>query len=98
MANVKQYAMLRAMQDEEYQEVHEVIEYMNEKQEQFTSTMERKQKLMGEVLEFRERKTKKLESWMTGSRRRIAGKEDTGLCVSAPADESPGEYRGGGRE
>ena len=54
VANPKQYAMMRAMQDEEYRELHEVIEYMNERQERLTSTMERKQQLMGEVPEIRE--------------------------------------------
>ena len=33
VANVKQYAMMRAMQNEEYQVLHQVIEYMNERQE-----------------------------------------------------------------
>ena len=30
MANMKQYAVMRAKQDEEYQELHEAIKYMNE--------------------------------------------------------------------
>ena len=46
---MKQYAMMRAMQDDEYQELHEVIEHMNEWQEKFMSTTERKQKFVGEV-------------------------------------------------
>ena len=54
VAHVKQYAMIRAMQDEEYHELHEAIECMNEKQEKPMSTMDRKQKLIGEVPEFRE--------------------------------------------
>ena len=70
VANVKQYAMMRAMQNEEYQEPHEVIEYMNERQEKLVSTMERQQKLMGEVLELRDKCANKLGSWTTGSRRR----------------------------
>ena len=49
VASMKQYAMMRAMQNEEYQELHEVIEYMNERQEKLMSTMERKQKLIGDV-------------------------------------------------
>ena len=31
VANVKHYAMMRAIQDEEYQELHEIIECMNER-------------------------------------------------------------------
>ena len=42
------------MQDEEYQKFHEVIEFMNERQERVMSTMKRKQKLMEEVPELRE--------------------------------------------
>ena len=54
LANVNQYAMMRAKQHEEYQELHEVIEYMNERQEErVMSTMQRKQKLIGEVPELR---------------------------------------------
>ena len=45
---------MRAMQDEEYQELHEINEYMNERQAKLTSTMERNQKLMGEVVQLRE--------------------------------------------
>ena len=36
------------------QELHEVIEYMNERQGKLMSMMERNQKLIGEVTEFRE--------------------------------------------
>ena len=46
VANVKQYAVMRAMQNEEYQELHEVIEYMDEWQGKLLATMERKQKLV----------------------------------------------------
>ena len=49
VANVKHYAMMRAIQDEEYQELHEIIECMNERRERLMSTMKRKQKLMGDV-------------------------------------------------
>ena len=31
MANVKLYAVMRTMRDEEYQELHEAIEHMSEK-------------------------------------------------------------------
>ena len=55
VANVKQYAMMRAMQHEEYQELHEAIEYMNERQGKLMSTMERRQMLMGEVPELRDK-------------------------------------------
>ena len=41
VANVKQHAMMRAMKNEEYQELHEVIEYMNEWQGKLLATMER---------------------------------------------------------
>ena len=51
---MKQQAIMRAMQDEECQELHEVIEFMTERQERLMSTMKRKQKLMGEVLDLRE--------------------------------------------
>ena len=54
VANVRQYAMLREREDEEYHELHEVIEYMNERQEKLLFTMERKQKLVGEVPELRD--------------------------------------------
>ena len=46
VTNVSRYAVKRAKQDEEYQELHEAIEYMNERQGQLLSMMERKQKLM----------------------------------------------------
>ena len=53
VANAKQYAMMRAMQDDEHQELHEVVEDMNDRQERLTSTMVRKQQLAGEVPEIR---------------------------------------------
>ena len=37
------------MQDEKFQELHEVIEYLNERQGKLVSTMERTQMLMGQV-------------------------------------------------
>ena len=44
VANVRQHAMMRAIQDEEYQELH-IIEYMNERQwKELISAMNRKQK------------------------------------------------------
>ena len=43
---MKQYAVMRAKQDEEYQELHEAIEYMNERQGMLLALMEGKQKLM----------------------------------------------------
>ena len=46
VANVKQYALMLAVQDEEYQELHGAIEYINERQEKLVAMMERKQKLM----------------------------------------------------
>ena len=54
VANVKQYAIMRAIQDEEFQELHEIIEYKNDRQERLLSTLKREQKLMGDVLELRE--------------------------------------------
>ena len=54
-ANVKQYAMMRAVPEKERQELHEAIQYMNESQERLLSTIKRKQKLMGEIPELREK-------------------------------------------
>ena len=54
-ANMKQFAMVRALQDEEYREVHEAIEHMNERQEELMFLIERKQKLKGEVPELMEK-------------------------------------------
>ena len=48
-ANVKLHATMRARQDEEHQELHEIIEFVNETRERLMSTMKRKRKLMGEV-------------------------------------------------
>ena len=45
---------MRAMRDEECKELHEVIEFMTVRQERLMSTMKRKQKLMGAVLDLRE--------------------------------------------
>ena len=46
VANLKQCAFMRAMQDEEYQELHQSIGHMNEMQGKFLAMMERKQNLM----------------------------------------------------
>ena len=55
MTDVRQYAMLRRRQDTEYQDLHEIIEYMYEMQTGLMATMERKQKLMrGAPDKFRE--------------------------------------------
>ena len=55
VANVGQYAMLRGRQDAEYLELHEIIEYINEKRGRLLVTIERKQKLMSGASEtFRE--------------------------------------------
>ena len=55
MANVKPYALMRAMQDEEYEELHGATEHMNERQGKLLAMMERKQKLMSRAPEdFRE--------------------------------------------
>ena len=48
---------MRAKQDEEYHELHEVIEHRNKGQEKLVSTMECQQKLTGEVLELRDKCT-----------------------------------------
>ena len=42
----------RAKEDEEYPELHEAIEYMNERQGQLRSMMEQKQKLKSAALEY----------------------------------------------
>ena len=47
--------MVQAIQDEECQEPHETIQYMNERQERLMSTMKRKQKLTGEVPRLRQK-------------------------------------------
>ena len=44
--------MMRAVCDEEHQELHEVIEHMNERQGKLMSAMERKPKLFGEFPKF----------------------------------------------
>ena len=75
MANVKQYAMMRAMQNEEYQELHEVIEYRNERQEKLVSTMECQQKLMGEVLELRDKCVNKFGRQDLGGGCGVVGEE-----------------------
>ena len=56
VTNVSRYAVKRAKQDEEYQELHEDIEYMNERQGKLLSMMERKQKLKSAALEYLWRK------------------------------------------
>ena len=50
MAKMKQYAMLRAMQDEEYQEFHQAIEYMNGRQGKLLAMRERKHILISGAL------------------------------------------------
>ena len=56
VTNVSRYAVKRAKQDEEYQELHEAIEYMNERQGKLLAMMERKQKLKSAALEYLWRK------------------------------------------
>ena len=51
VANAKQYAVMRAKQEEVYQELHEAIRVMSERQGKLFAMMERKQKLMSEALE-----------------------------------------------
>ena len=68
--NIRQCAMMQVTQDAEYQTFHEIIEYPTEKQERLLSTMDREQKLMGEVPEFRETFfVNRFGFRMTGSRR-----------------------------
>ena len=56
VANLKQYAMMRARHEEAYQELRKVIKDMNERQGKLLAMMERKQNLMGEAPEdFREK-------------------------------------------
>ena len=59
---VKTKEVMRGMQDEEYQELHEVIENMKERQEKLSLLMERKQNWMGEGSELRETYANKLGS------------------------------------
>ena len=51
VANTKQHAVMRAKQAEAYQELHETIKKMNERQGKLLAMMERKQKLMSEAPE-----------------------------------------------
>ena len=44
LANAKQYAMMRAKQEETNQELHEAIKYSNERRGELLVMMERKQK------------------------------------------------------
>ena len=44
--NVKQYAVMRAVQEKECPELRKAIEYMNERPKKLISMMERKQRLM----------------------------------------------------
>ena len=46
---------MRAVQEEECRELQQAIEYRHDRHKRLTSMMERKQKLMGEILEFREK-------------------------------------------
>ena len=45
VADVKLYAVVRAKQDEEYQELHEAIEYMNGRHGKLLAMMELKAKI-----------------------------------------------------
>ena len=40
IARVREYAMMRAMQDEEYEVLHEITEYMNERHENWVSKLQ----------------------------------------------------------
>ena len=51
MANAKRCAMMRAKHEEAYQELHEAIKFMNERQGKLLVTMKRTQKLMSEAPE-----------------------------------------------
>ena len=44
VANVKQYAVMRAKHDDEYQELHEAMEYMSERRGKLLAMMEEKEK------------------------------------------------------
>ena len=54
VTNVKQYEVMRAMQDEEYQELHKIIKYKNERQEKLLAMMEREalEDLLKKILEI----------------------------------------------
>ena len=54
---MKQYVEMRAKQAEEYQELHEAIEYTNERQGNLLVMMERRQMLMRRAPEDLRRKT-----------------------------------------
>ena len=51
VANAQQYAMMRAVQEQECRELQEATEYRNERHKRLMSMMERKLKLMGEIPE-----------------------------------------------
>ena len=51
VTKMKQFAMMRARQEEECQELRRVIKYMNEMQGKYLAVMERKQNLMSEAQE-----------------------------------------------
>ena len=65
VANARHSAILRGRQGAEYQELHEIIEYMNENQRGLLATMERKPKLMSGALgNFREKLWRtKVDGW-----------------------------------
>ena len=69
MTDVSQCAVTRAKEDEEYPELYEAIEYMNERQGKLLAMMERKQKLMSAAPEDLWRKIlqEMRVFWMRGS-------------------------------
>ena len=58
VADATQYAVMRAVQEKECQELQKAIENINERHKRLMSMMERKQKLMGEIPELREKMSK----------------------------------------
>ena len=73
VANMKQYVLMRALQEEEYQELQEPMEYMSERHKKPTSTMERKQKYIVD-----EERKQAMKEFLTETRRRkVEGWRDT---------------------
>ena len=68
---------MRATQNEVHQELCEVIEYMNERQEKLMSTMERKKKLMGLEVELLEKKQATKDLLKERRRTKVEGCRDT---------------------
>ena len=77
VANVKQYALTRAAQETECRELQEAIQCRNERYKRLMSLLERKQKLLREVLECLEK------NMTTGSTAKVGGPKKF-ICWDPP--------------